>query len=87
MILADDPFARFIALSDWLYEKTDATHKIALDRLAQLVTQWLCLQGSAPDEVSSQIAQDYAGQIASTAPKIKTVKAVAPGRQVRHLAA
>lgn len=87
MILADDPFARFIALSDWLYEKTDATHKIALDRLAQLVTQWLCLQGLAPDEVSSQIAQDYAGQIASTAPKIKTVKAVAPGRQVRHLAA
>lgn len=87
MILADDPFARFIALSDWLYEKTDATHKIALDRLAQLVTQWLCSQGSAPDEVSYQIAQDYAGQIASTAPKIKTVKAVAPGRQVRHLAA
>lgn len=87
MILADDPFKRFIALSDWLYEKTDATHKIALDRLAQLVAQWLCLQGSAPDEVSYQIAQDYAGQIASTAPKIKTVKAVAPGRQVRHLAA
>jgi radical SAM superfamily enzyme YgiQ (UPF0313 family) len=87
MILADDAFARFIALSDWLYEKTDATHKIALDRLAQLVTTWLCLQGSSPEVVSSQIAQDYAGQIASNAPKTRSVKAVAPGRQVRHLAA
>ena len=87
MILDDHPFDRFIALSDWLYAKTDATHKIALDRLAQLVTQWLCLQGCVPEVVSNQIAQDYAGQIASTTPKIRTVKAVAPGRQVRHLAA
>ncbi len=87
LILADDPFARFISLADWLYEKTDATHKIALDRLAQLVTTWLCMQGMEPELVKNQIAQDYAGKIAGTETRKKSVKMVAPGRQARHLAA
>ena len=87
LILADDPFARFIALTDWLYEKTDATHKIALDRLAQLVTTWLCMQGMEPELVKNQIAQDYAGRIAGTETKKKSIKVVVPGRQARHLAA
>jgi radical SAM superfamily enzyme YgiQ (UPF0313 family) len=87
LVLAASPFARFLALSDWLYEKTDATHRIALDRLARLVTEWLCLQGVARIEVETLIAQDHAGQVASTSGKTKLVRAVAPQRQARHLAA
>ena len=87
-LLADAPFARFIAFSDWLYAKTDATHRIALDRLAVLVTQWLCLQGADHIEVASLIAQDHAGKVASSVPRrSKTVIAVIPQRQARHLAA
>ena len=87
-LLADAPFARFIAFSDWLYAKTDATHRIALDRLAVLVTQWLCLQGADHIEVASLIAQDHAGKVASSVSRrSKTVTAVVPQRQARHLVA
>ena len=85
LILADSPFARFIALSDWLYAKTDATHRIALDRLARLVTDWLCEQGAERAKIVGYITQDYAGKIAPTTGKVD--KAAAPQRQARHLAA
>jgi len=85
LILADSPFARFIALSDWLYAKTDATHRIALDRLARLVTDWLCEQGAERTKIVGYITQDYAGKIVPTTAKAD--KAAAPQRQARHLAA
>jgi len=40
-ILGDSPFARFLALSDWLYQNTDATHRISPDRLQRLLENWL----------------------------------------------
>ena len=40
-VLADTPFARFLALSDWLYAKTDATHRISPERLGGLLNEWL----------------------------------------------
>lgn len=49
IITGDSPFARFLELSDWLYDRTDATHRIALDRLYQLVRQWLREQGLGAD--------------------------------------
>ena len=61
-ILAASPFARFMDLSDWLYVQTDATHRIALERLAGLVTGWLVARGSAPDTVAALLASDLAGQ-------------------------
>ena len=85
LILAESPFARFIALSDWLYAQTDATHRIALDRLARLVTDWLCEQGAERAQIVGCITQDYAGKIAPTTGKAD--RAVAPQRQARHLAA
>mgnify|MGYP003340804163 FL=1 len=33
VVLGETPFAHFLALSDWLYENTDATHRIAPERL------------------------------------------------------
>ena len=62
VILGGSPFERFMQLSDWLYSNTDATHKIALDRLAKLVGQWLITASSISEqEVLALIASDYAG--------------------------
>jgi hypothetical protein len=40
-VLGDKPFVRFLALSDWLYAHTDATHRISPERLARLLDTWL----------------------------------------------
>lgn len=44
VVLGDRPFARFMALSDWLYAQTDATHRISPERLARLLDTWLHAQ-------------------------------------------
>lgn len=62
MILDNAPFARFMALSDWLYKNGRTTHGIALDRLASLVMKWLIQQGMSADLVRITIGQDYAGK-------------------------
>lgn len=94
LILGDAPFANFIALSDWLYAKTDATHRIALDRLAALVVEWLSSRGFAADSVTEVLAMDYAGQAHKLHIKQKAVATArvpksdaVPQRQARHLAA
>jgi hypothetical protein len=81
-ILGDAPFANFMVLSDWLYAHTDATHRIALDRLAALVMEWLCSRGKDAAAAAALVRSDYAGQ--AHKPKADTV---APQRQARHLAA
>ncbi len=92
-ILSDAPFARFMALSDWLYASTDATHRIALDRLAALVGQWLQIQGVAAEQVQALLESDYAGQAHKAHIKKKSVadsrksEQALPQRQARHLAA
>lgn len=91
MILADTPFSRFMALSDWLYETGRTTHGIALDRLAALVTEWLVLNGGDIDQVRITIGQDYAGKTHARRHK-ETAQAIIqnePGqahvRQSRHI--
>ena len=97
LILGTHPFARFMALSDWLYAQTDATHRIALERLAALVAHWLATQGHEEAEVAAALATDYAGQprraqqkehVASkkAADKAQGLQAALPQRQARHLA-
>jgi radical SAM superfamily enzyme YgiQ (UPF0313 family) len=85
VMLGEAPFNNFMAFSDWIYSKTDATHRIALDRLATLVTQWLELRGMAKDAAVALVGSDYAGRI--DAPAEKQKPAAAPMRQARHLAA
>ncbi|MFC3107572.1 DUF4080 domain-containing protein [Undibacterium arcticum] len=94
LILADAPFARFMALSDWLYAHTDATHRIALERLAALVAQWLATQGIAAAAASAAIGGDGAGQSLPqqhgrrhTAASAVKADSALPRRQARHLAA
>jgi hypothetical protein len=95
VILADAPFANFMALADWIYQKTDATHRIALDRLANLVSKWLVEErGMAADAVRTMIGKDYAGdakhkQSSDTQSQVlvKEVSSKAtPKRQHRHIA-
>jgi hypothetical protein len=82
VLLGAQPFANFMAFSNWLYANTDATHRIALDRLAALVGQYLQQRGE-PD-VTALLASDGHGvkQKASHAGQV-----AAPQRQARHLAA
>lgn len=85
-MLGDAPFNNFMAFSDWIYSKTDATHRIALDRLATLVAQWLQLRGMEKDAAIALVGSDYAGRVDAPAEKQKPA-AAAPMRQARHLAA
>ncbi|TFW31148.1 B12-binding domain-containing radical SAM protein [Massilia horti] len=85
-LLGAHPFDNFMTFSDWMYTRTDATHRIALDRLANLVKEWLQQRGMAKDEAAALIASDYAGRADSPAEKAKPT-AAAPERQLRHLVA
>lgn len=85
-MLGDAPFANFMAFSDWIYTRTDATHRIALDRLAALVKEWLQASGMDAAEASELVASDYAGRVDTPSARQKPAVA-APQRQARHLAA
>ncbi len=89
VLLGETPFDNFMAFSDWIYTKTDATHRIALEKLAKLVQEWLQLRGMSREEAAALLASDYAGKVDTpAAPRPATQAApVAPVRQVRHLAA
>lgn len=91
VLLGEAPFDNFMAFSDWIYTRTDATHRIALDRLAKLVAEYLQVRGMAAHEAASLLASDYAGKVDAPArtPQAApdTARAVAPSRQARHLAA
>ena len=94
LILERSPFARFMDLSDWIYAQTDATHRIALERLAALVAEWLQIQGIDAALAAEVIASDYAGQAKqlhfrpkAASQAARSTEHVAPQRQARHLAA
>jgi len=95
VLLGQAPFDNFMAFSDWMFTRTDATHRIALERLARLVAEWLQLRGMARLDADALVASDYAGKADGPSRKVKpiaaaasdAIKAVAPARQVRHLAA
>ena len=80
-LLSDSPFARFICLSDWLYAKTDATHRISPDRLAGLLNEWLSWMNQ---ETSGDITQQKDD---ATTSSIAEPKVLATQRQQRHQAA
>lgn len=92
VVLGDAPFANFMHLSDWMYAKTDATHKIALERLAALVAEWMRERGHDAAAVTALIESDYAGQVEKQRLQHKVAaekseRKAAMQRQVRHLAA
>jgi hypothetical protein len=76
-------------LSNWLYASTDATHRIALERLAVLVTKGLVEEGVDAEQAAAVVRSDYAGQanVKMKADAVAKIKAdhAAPHRQARHL--
>lgn len=59
LLLGSTPFENFLAFSDWLYAKTDATHQIAMERLFDLVYEWLNLQNVDDAVAQDVLTQDY----------------------------
>ena len=95
-LLGARPFENFMAFSDWMYTKTDATHRIALERLAKLVAEWLVMTGMTREQAAALLASDYAGKVdagkvdGADKQKAAAQPVAAPARQVRqvrHLAA
>lgn len=95
VLLGASPFANFMRLSNWLYETTDATNRIALEKLATLVTQWLALQGMDSTAARELVRSDYAGQAGARKAEVKEERKAAPQealssltrRQARHMVA
>ncbi|HEU4776295.1 MAG TPA: DUF4080 domain-containing protein [Telluria sp.] len=95
VLLGESAFENFMAFSDWLYTNTDATHRIALDRLASMVSKWLQTRGMSKLAADELLASDYAGRnesgsrIKPAAANASALRAetAAPQRQARHLAA
>ncbi|MDB5798274.1 MAG: putative Fe-S oxidoreductase [Paucimonas sp.] len=88
LVLGSSPFANFMALADWLYSVTDATHRIALDRLAGLVMRWLVMQGVEEDEARLCLGQDHGRQGGRmAAEKTAQESGAIPERQARRLRA
>lgn len=84
LLLDDQPFARFLRFSDWLYAQTGQTHRIALPRLFELLhtalTQEFGLDGDAALEA---LARDCAVHGAKGCPgflheRLRALGAAAP---------
>jgi hypothetical protein len=94
LLLGSRPFDRFLALSDWLYAQTDATHRLSAERQFGLVRAWLLGPGeSDAAAVDEAIAQDYAASGMRGRPAFLSRDTAAgaraaalPRRQARHLA-
>ena len=85
-ILGTAPFARFLALSDWLYASTDATHRISPDRLGRLLDAWLEKQSADAAENQEERIRDTKSDGSVSAPSEKNNMS-ATRRQQRHQAA
>ena len=95
-ILSDEPFDDFMAITEWIYNKTGQIHKINLKKLFELISQ--SVEALFPDKhslVISKIELDYdASKLKSlfnglnlySAPKVEIItKNKALQRQQRHM--
>jgi len=59
-LLGENPFTNFMALSDWLFHTTHQTHRIALNRLFELLHDFMIsqLQLNALN-VEADLLEDY----------------------------
>ncbi len=89
LILGEQPFANFIALSDWIFDTTSQTHKIALPRLFKLLHNY---HQSSPELIAA-LESDFKqtgikSSFASVVVLVEDNNRVAPmasSRQNRHL--
>ena len=60
VILGEQPFQRFMRLSDWLYATTSQTHKISLNRLFDLIYDGLVKTlAASPAQATEVLWRDY----------------------------
>jgi len=98
LLLESSPFARFLAFSDWLYQRTGQTHALAHERLVNLVHEFLSAHSDhAPEVLGNVLAHDYrnAGGRSRLSfepahgpiqpPRARDAVGAAPKRQSRHL--
>ncbi len=96
LLLGTAPFARFMALSDWLFAESGKTHQLALDRLFELVYRgMIALWDIPPAQAAAVLSEDFTAfggraklsfmpektRVAS----VPSAKATGPRRQRRHL--
>jgi hypothetical protein len=96
LLLGDDPFGRFMTLSDWLFAATGQTHQFALERLFDLLYRGLIEALGVTEPVArTALAADYRKSGAKSGPAFlhpnppadhcsKASRTVAPTRQARH---
>nr|HPG93636.1 DUF4080 domain-containing protein [Dokdonella sp.] len=59
-LLGDDPFAHFLAFSDWLYANTGQTHALAQERLVHLLHEFLCsIRRLDEPDITEALLADY----------------------------
>lgn len=101
LLLDAQPFARFLAWSDWVYAQTGKTAAIANERLYDLLHRWLTGEGGvAPSAAAGALADDYLASGARGKLAFIDIEALArarratarprastPARQARHLQA
>jgi radical SAM superfamily enzyme YgiQ (UPF0313 family) len=60
-LLGEAPFERLLAFSDWLWARTGATHRIALEAEADALRTWLVeVDGQDAARVDALLREDYA---------------------------
>ncbi|UXI67250.1 B12-binding domain-containing radical SAM protein [Tahibacter amnicola] len=60
LLLGDAPFAQFLALSDWLHDRTGQSHALAHERLVQLLFDYLTTQRMHSASVAeTAVVADY----------------------------
>jgi hypothetical protein len=70
LLLADAPFERFLAFSDWMFATTRQTHQIAMDRLYTLVFDGITTLFSIDADVARDVlSRDYVESGAKGLPK------------------
>jgi hypothetical protein len=97
LLLGDNPFGRFMTLSDWLFAATGQTHQFALERLFDLLYRGLVEALGVVEPVAREtLARDYRDSGAKACPAFlqpnpladdrgKASRAAAvPTRQARH---
>lgn len=59
LLLADAPFARFMAFADWLYRNTAKTHEFSLEKLCGYLHDFLIAGGADATVVAAAVAEDF----------------------------
>lgn len=98
LLLGAQPFARFLRLSDWLFDRTGQTHALAQERLVQLLHDYVAeIEPAAIAEFDAALIGDYrqaggrtrfafeAEHAPLPGPRPRKSSGSVPERQARHL--